>query len=260
MFRVRKGAGNYSEVSARTGSLETYYHFSGNVAVKDSQTVTVKSNVTLRELYVAQDQQVTVGDPLARLSNGDIIKADIGGEVTRVHVSVGDNLSPGTALMEIISFGNLQVIMKIDEFDVSAVSAGKEAQVTINALGLDYVTPIEHISKQAQTVGDVNYYEAKLGVPVDEHILPGMKVSVKVLSQRVDDAVLLPLKALRFDSYNEPYVYVHGSDGKVISLPVTAGIQDGITVQILNGLRAGDVALIPQSSTLFPFGMGMRSR
>lgn len=238
----------YDEVTATTGTLETYYSFSGNVAVKNSQVVAAKGNHTIRDIYVEVDQRVAAGDALLRLSNGDVMRSDIAGEITDVHVSVGDSVSAGTQLVKIADFDNLQVLVKVDEFDVLAVHTGKEAVVTIDALGLSYVSTVEHISKQAQSVGDVNYYEAKLLAPADDRVLPGMKVDARILNSRVENAVLLSMNALQFDDYNRPYVYVRGSNNREITrLDVSVGLQDGITVEITGGLRAGDVVLVPQS-------------
>lgn len=257
----RNASSRYGEETVRTGSIETYYSFSGNVAVRDSQSITSKLNTTVREIYVAQDDLVTAGTPLMRMASGDIIKADIDGEITDVHVSEGDSVSMSAPLVDIVDFENLQVIFKVDEYDVGAVVAGKEASVTIDALGWTYKDNVEYISKQAMSnatamgtsgSNDATYYEAKIAAPVDERILPGMQVDVRILNERADSTLLLSMGALQFDAYNKPYVLMRDSAGNAVNVDVTVGIQDGTTVQILGGLRSGDTVLIPQSTMLFP--------
>lgn len=249
--------GSYAEETVRSGDISTYYSFSGNVAVRNSQNINAKVNATVREVYAEQDQLVEAGTPLMRLSNGDIVKADIAGEVTQVHVSEGDTVSVGAPLVDVVDFEDLQVLIKVDEFDVSAVTAGKEASVTIEALGVSYESTVEHISKEALSSGDVNFYEAKLPAPVDERILPGMKVDVRILNESAEDATLLSMGALQFDAYNKPYVYMRNSAGDTVEVNVGVGIQDGTTVEITDGLRVGDVVLVPQSRYMFPM-MRMR--
>lgn len=260
LTRPSAGTARYAEEAVRNGNIETYYSFSGNIAVRDSQSINAKVNATVREIYATQDQIVAVNDPLMRLSSGDIIKADIAGEVTDIHVAENDAVSMGAPLVDIVNFDDLQVVIKVDEFDVAAVTAGANATVTIDALGLVYETTVEHISKQALSVGDINYYEAKLDAPTDERILPGMKVDVKILAQSAENTMLLSMNALQFDAYNKPYVNIRNSAGEVIAQDITVGIQDGTTVQIVDGLRAGDVVLLPQSRTMFPMMGGMGSR
>lgn len=269
VFGQQRNASRYTEETVTTGSIETYYSFSGNVAVRDSQALAAKVNATVRDVYVTEDQQVKAGDPLIRLSSGDILRADIDGEVTNVHVSSGDVVGIGVALVDIINFENLQVLMKVDEFDVAAVTVGKEATVTIDALAMTYQTPVEHISKEAlasgvggtvagstglaSSSGDVTYYEAKLAAPVDERVLPGMKVDVRILSARADQVLLLPMTALQFDAYNRPYVYVAGArSGEVATREIGVGIQDGTTAEITSGLSAGETVYVPQRTTMFP--------
>lgn len=264
MSRSGGVAGRYTEVPVRQGTIETYYSFSGNVAVRDSQAIASKVSATVRDIYVVQDQRVAAGAPLMRLSNGDVLKADIAGEITEVHVSEGDAVSVGAALIDIVNFDDLQVLIKVDEFDVVAVSIGKTATVTIDALGLVYEATVEHISKQSQSSvsgmtassssGEVNYYEAKLSAPEDERILPGMKVDVRILNERAEDVLLLSMEALQFDAYNKPYVLMAGGEraSDVVEVPVEVGIQDGTTVEIMDGVSEGDIVLAPQSNAMFP--------
>ena len=244
---ARRTDSGYRYESVRQGDLATYYSFSGNVSVRDSATVAAKAHATIRELYIRQDDQVRKNDPLVRLSNGDTIRAEIDGEVTLLHVSVGDSVSVGAPMISIVNFEDLCVIAKIDEYDISLVRVGMDATMTIAAISKTYESRVEHISKEAQTIGDVSFYEAKLQLPYDQRILPGMKVDVRILAQQASDALLLPADALRFDAYNNPYVTMQGADGELRQISVTVGIQDGTTVQIINGVSAGDTVLVPQS-------------
>lgn len=263
----RSEASRYAEETVRSGSIETYYSFNGNVAVRNGQSVVAKTNVIVRELYVSEDQAVRSGDPLMRLSSGEVIKADIDGEVTDIYVDPGDSVNMGAALLDVVDFADLQVIMNVDEFDVSAVTVGSTATVTIDALGLTYEGTVEYISKNVQSLagasgvsmtassntgGDISYYEAKVSAPADERILPGMKVDVKILNEQASDTALLSMSALQFDAYNKPYVYTRNSRGEMIETAVSVGIQDGTTVQITEGLRVGDIVYVPQRDSMFP--------
>jgi HlyD family secretion protein len=242
----------------RLGTLETYYSFSGNIAVKERRTVSAKSAQTVREVYVTEEQRVAAGAPLLRLSNGEILRAEIGGEVADLTVEAGSATAPGAPLMTLVDFDDLQVLLKIDEFDVHAVSVGMKAAVTVDALGLTFTAPIEHIGKQAQTTGSVSYYEARLAAPRDTRLLPGMKTDVKVLAARVENAALLPVSALRFNAYNQPYVHLLDGSGGTVERPVTVGLQDGTTAQILEGLAVGDVAALESAAAGGPFWRAFR--
>lgn len=261
MGQPEREAAMYGQETITSGTIETFYSFSGNVAVRDSQAIAAKTNATVREIYAQEDGAVRIGDPLLRLSNGDIIKSDTVGEVTDIHVSVDDTVSVGTPLVDIVNFEDLQILINVDEFDVAAVTVGKEATVTIDALNLVYEGTVEHIRKQAQSTAtsttsitsgsDVTYYEAKLTAPVDDRILPGMKVDVRILNEHREDVLVLSMGALQFDAYNKPYVLMRDAEGSVFQQPVSVGIQDGTTVEITEGLALGDVVLIPQSSQMF---------
>ena len=267
-----RAAGQYTEETVRTGNLETFYTFSGNIDVKNSQSIKAKANATVREIYVEEMELVAVDDPLMRLSNGEVVKADIAGEVTELYVSVGDAIAAGGSLVDIVDFEDLRVIVRVDEYDMRAMEVGKEASVTVEALDLTYTATVEYISKQAagaqaSTAGtsssltssasanSVTYYEARLTPPPEEaNVLPGMQVEAKVLGQHAENAMLLPMSALQFDDYNKPYVYIRGTDNSVVEQYIGVGIQDGTTVEITEGLRAGEVVLVPNNGTMMMFG------
>ena len=54
------------------------------------------------------------------------------------------------------------------------------------------------------------------------------------------------MKAIQFDNENKPFVYYADEKGKVQSKPVTIGINDGITVEIKEGVSAGDIIFYPE--------------
>ena len=246
MGRGRNTGPNYAADTVRIGTLETYYHFSGSTAVRNSQTLTAKANVVIREIYCAEEQHVSLGDALLRLSNGEILRADIPGEVTSISVDIGDTVNPGMSLLTIVDFDTLKVLANVDEYDILAIAPGREAEITVNALGLTYTAVVERIDKVARVSGNVHYYEATLSAPNDPRVLPGMKVDVQILAGRAEDTLLVPMNALHFDSYNKPYIFVRNSDGEIEERAVTVGLQDGFTVELLDGAEAGETILLTQ--------------
>ena len=77
-------------------------------------------------------------------------------------------------------------------------------------------------------------------------LLPGMKVSAKVLTESVENVVVVSMDALQFDAYNLPYV-LKLSGREYVQVPVTVGINDGTSVQILSGVSAGETVYIRRS-------------
>ena len=119
--------GYYESETSRLGNIATYYNFTGNVAVKESQQAAAYSAATVREIYVAEGDVVAKGDALARLSDGTLLSVEIAGEETAVNASVDEAVAAGSPVIEIVNFDALEIIVKIDEYDVNAVAVGDES-------------------------------------------------------------------------------------------------------------------------------------
>lgn len=233
-----------SQEIATTGSITSYYSFTGNVKVENSQYLTAMTAATIREVYVEEGDQVAKGDRLMRTSDGETLKASVSGEVDRLYVEKDDEVSAGASLADIVDFGNLSIEIKVDEFDVPAVVIGKTAHVTVNALDVTFDTTVTRVEKQATQEGDISYYMATLALPTMEGVLPGMQVDVKIVNAQVEDVTVLSMEALQFTPSNEPYVMVQGSDGAQQTL-VTLGVNDGVRVEIQSGVRSGETIILP---------------
>lgn len=235
-----QNAGN--EIAAQTGSLATYYTFEGNVVAPSQQTISAQGEDTVREVFVKQNDTVKKGDRLLRLAGGETIKADMDGEITGLFVRGDDVVSSGQDLAQIVNMNNLEIRIDVDEYDVEAVQIGKETQVLIEALDKTVTATVKDINKIANTSGDLSYYTATLQFEMEAGILPGMRVSAKMLNQQAENVTILKMSALRFDEYNQPYVLVRdGSKSKQVAVDV--GINDGIHVEIRSGLRSGESVL-----------------
>ena len=66
-----------------------------------------------------------------------------------------------------------------------------------------------------------------------------MRVDVKVLGAYAGDVLMIKMDALSFDEYNKPYVLIQSGDEKVRQY-VGTGINDGVYVEITDGLSEGD--------------------
>lgn len=232
----------YTPVTAQTGTITTYYNFEGNVIASSTQTLNAAAADTVRELYVNQNDQVQKGDRILRLTDGGVVTADMTGEVTGLFVSADDVVGAGQELAQIANLSAMEIEVKVDEYDIGAVHIGQSAQVTVEALETQSEATVKSINKLAATSSDLSYYMVTLGFVPDEGVLPGMRVSAKMISAQAQDVVTLKMGALYFDAYNQPYVLVRDGKG-VREVPVSVGVNDGIDVEITSGLAAGDTVL-----------------
>ncbi len=194
----------------------------------------------------AQLNQSEASYKAAKNQAGDIeITAEIDGEISEIFVEENDSLITGTKIMDIVNYDELEVKVKVDEFDLGAVSEGKEVTVTINQLEKDIAGRVSEISREAQTINEVSFFTASIDLEKNEDLRVGLSVEVKALNKSVTGATTISMKALQFDNENQPFVYYKDTNGNVVTKPIKAGINDGNTVQIIDGIKTGEVILLP---------------
>ena len=239
-YMSRPGSGpRYAEAIASTGNISTTYSFTGNITAPQMQTLTASANATVRDIYVSANETVKSGDRIVRLSDGTTIKSDIDGEVVRLNVQKDSAVTSGSTLATIMDVTQLEVEISIDEYDVAAISIGKEVEVTVNALGITCPGTVASFDKNASTNGTLSTYAAVVAIDAPEGVLPGMQVEVKMLNQSAENVTLLSVDALQFDDQNRAYVLTRSGNGEYIETYVQTGINDGVSVEITSGLASG---------------------
>ena len=251
MFSKGTQSAVYTDVQAVTGNLETYYNFDGLVKAKRTQTITSAQAGTVRTVYVRQNEQVKKGAKLYRLDDGETVQADMAGEVTGLYIEEGSIVSAGETTAQIIDMSSLEAELKVDEYDVAAVTPGMPVQISVLATGGQFTGSVTALDKNGTASGDLSYYTAAVALENGEGVYPGMQISAKILREKAENAVLLRQDAIQFDEYNKPYVYMRGADGKeVVQVGVSVGASDGIYCEITDGLKAGDTVLKPSGMSM----------
>lgn len=241
----------YTDVQAVTGDLETYYNFDGLVKAKRTQTITSAQAGTVRTVYVRQNEQVKKGAKLYRLDDGETVQTDMAGEVTGLYIEEGSVVSAGETTAQIIDMSSLEAELKVDEYDVAAVTPGMPVQISVLATGGQFTGSVTALDKNGTASGDLSYYTAAVALESGEGVYPGMQISAKILREKAENAVLLRQDAIQFDEYNKPYVYMRSADGKeVVQVGVSVGASDGIYCEITDGLKAGDTVLKPSGMSM----------
>jgi len=134
----------------------------------------------------------------------------------------------------------------LDETDLDKVAVGYEADVTFDALPDNiYTGKVIRVDPGLVTVSNVQ--AIKILVLLDENqidkntTLPvGLNASVDIIAGRVENAVLIPVEALRDLGDGEYGVFVV-NNGELEFRSVEVGLMDVTTVEIVSGLEAGEV-------------------
>ena len=248
---------SYTEVSAQKGDLTTYYNFDGLVYAAREQALISNASGTVKTVYVVQNQKVEKGDQIYRLAGRGVVKADIDGEVTGLYIAEDDYITAGSVVVKITDMDRLEARLEVDEYDVHAMTPGTPASIQVLASGASFDGTVSKLDKNGTTVGDLSYYTATVPMNSMEGVYPGMQISAKALRGHTEDAVLLHMSAIQFDEYNQPYVEV-GSAQDPQRVDIVIGISDGVYCEILSGVAAGDTVLVPSGMSTQELMMEMR--
>ena len=168
--------------------------------------------------------------------------AEVSGEVSKIYVDENESITQGTSIMDIVNYDNLEINVKVDEYDLSAISQGMEVEVYIESSNKTVTGTISEIARGASVTNGVSYFNTTVTLPKDTSIRVGLSAEVKAATQSAKDAVTVPVKAITYEGSNA-YVQQYDDKGNIEKVPVTVGINNGIDVEIKKDLKEGDVVV-----------------
>lgn len=177
---------------------------------------------------------------IARKAMADTaVTAPFSGLVAERLVSAGDYVTRGTRVATIVRIDPLRVELTVPEQAVSLVKVGQPVRLTVDAYPnevfdatIRFVSPALRTDQRALTV------EAITANP-DGRLKPGFFATAAIQQPASAPALLVPQSAVETVS-GTSRVYVVKND-VIEERIVTTGDRVGTTIEILNGVSAGDV-------------------
>ena len=192
----------------------------------------------------------------------------VGEPKTAGTMAVQGNSNP-TVIMTIADLSQKQILAKVDETDIGSVRVGQKATFTVDTYtGRTFTATVSKISQtdvtnswntnssnssSSSSSASVIYYYVVLDVDdPDNLLLPAMTARVEIVTDEKENALAVPISALKTDSTGS-YVMVQlegaGKDGTSQEKRyVTTGIYSDEYVEILDGLSDGDRLAISYKS------------
>ncbi len=180
------------------------------------------------------------------------VKAPISGTVTQRLVNVGDQITVNQHLFDIVDFDSIVARIYVPEKTLPRLSEGLTAHLYSDAFGteprrgeVDRIAPL--VDSRSGTV------KFTVGIPRAAELLPGMYVSVELITAVHEDAVLVPKQALVYDD-EQVFVFrvtetaAEAADGEAPSEPglrverllVRPLLEDRDNVEPVDGIDSGD--------------------
>lgn len=185
-----------------------------------------------------------------RMSNREIdslLRSPIKGIVLSQSVFQGDpivpltNYQPGTELCSLADMSSLLFKGTVDEIDVGKIVEGMAAEVQIGALP-DTKIPgrVDRIFPKAKKEGNATLFDIWIVIqdPAGVTLRAGFSSTASIQIRARKQVVLLPERLVLFEGGKK---LVEVPDGeKTKKIEVHTGLSDGLSIEILDGLKEGD--------------------
>lgn len=201
-------------------------------AVSTAQRNLASAQATL-EQATAKAAERTVKAP----SSGNIVElnAKVGATVTGGMIMGESDTSGGKQCMQIADLSKMKVTVQVGEKDIAKIAVGQSANVTYPAfpdiVSQGTVTAIASVATSdfsSGSGGSVTFNVDILIEAPDSRLKPGMTAEVSVVTEKLDDVVMVPTMALMTEDGEHYYVNVatDGEDKQARRVKVTVVAQN----------------------------------
>ncbi|MBN9472205.1 MAG: efflux RND transporter periplasmic adaptor subunit [Bosea sp.] len=202
------------------------------------------SDAVMVDTQLAQ-ARANLDSAASRLAYATITAPRAGVLISRA-VERGTVVQPGKALMVLAPAGETQLVIQLDERNLGLIKLGQAALASADAYPdgrmqakVVYINPGVDIARAS--------VEVKLGVPEPPaYLRQDMTVSVDIETARRTDTLVVPVRDVHDAGTASPWV-LGLSKGRAVKRPVKLGLRGQSSVEIVDGLEAGD-AVIPIGS------------
>jgi HlyD family secretion protein len=186
----------------------------------------------------------------ATLNQSKII-APFDGVITDANVIKGDQVSLGEMAFQVDDLSHLLIDLKVSEVDINSISVGQEVTVNFDAVqGKDYRGEVVVVAGAGtSTSGSVDFKVTVELTDADELVKPGMTAAVLIQVRNVEDALLVPNRAVRVVD-SQRVVYVLDEDGTLNPVEVRLGATSDTYSEVVGGdLQEGDQIVLNPPAT-----------
>lgn len=207
------------------------------------------------QLRSAEDQLNIVRTGVAKsgdnAGSNTIVRATISGTVLDVPVKVGNtvqelgNFSAGTTIATMADMTDLLFVGKIDETEVGLLREGMPMDLQIGALGdLRFSARLEYIAPKGTSNNGAMMFQIKGAASIPDSVIirSGYSANAEIiLEERKDVYTLSEECILMRDGQTVVCLVSDTTTFAADTVAVTTGLSDGMQIEIVSGLEAGDI-------------------
>ncbi|MCG1020120.1 efflux RND transporter periplasmic adaptor subunit [Sutcliffiella horikoshii] len=218
-----------------------------DVMVKQAQLANAASQVqqipTFNTMEMeAQLNQARQGLKQAQqMADATSITSPIDGIVSELNVVADGIASPNVPIGTIIQLDSIAATFQVNSYQVSKLRAGQDATISFEGLSETFESKIETVSPTVNQ--QTNMFSVTIPISNTElDIKGGMRATAFVAVDNLEAQTVVPMDAILYEETNS-YVYVIEED-KAVRQDVTTGFRDNEYMQIIEGLKKGQIVAV----------------
>jgi len=236
-------------VEVTKSSINEVISFTGDIKGKDQVNVYSEVPGRIREYAVKEGQWIGKDGLLATVDRAITgldfesakVRSPISGIVGKIYLDKGDAVAPQVPVALVVRMDVVEVSVSVVEKDMPKVKEGQKAVIRLDAYpDTSFTGKVISVSPVVDPVSRTA--TAKISLGNRKGLLkPGMFTRVDLVVQEKKDAVVVPADAVLGRAEN--YVFVV-EGGKASRKVVRLGVREKNSIEITDGLEAGDTLII----------------
>ena len=229
----------YNEASANLKRMQLLYD---EGAISLQQLESAKGSVERSGVDSAAAAVQMVKKQMSNMT----ITSPISGIVSAVNAQVGEIASQQAAMINVVNMDTVQVKTSVTEANINKISAAQTVPVTVaSASDKAFQGRVDSIAPAADPQSMT--YPVVINIANASHVLkPGMFAEIKLATEKKAGVIAIPKAAV--SGINVVYVV---KDNKVTAVTIEKGIENADLVEVLSGIKEGDVVVTKGQNLLY---------
>ena len=275
-----RNAGGLTTAQAATASINGVSSIgSATFGYQAERTLTAQAAGTVTSIHVQEGQTVAKDDILIELSGDDLtesiqsasetlrsaeislqnlqdtmanytVTSPISGTIIEKDAKVGDAVKSGDTLCVIYDLSYLEMVINVDELQISSLTVGQKVQITADAVqDKNYVGTVTRVSMKGTSNGGTTTYPVTIRIDETDGLRPGMNANAEIVVAEAANALTVPNAAVVRGGYvlvtqdspsaSKADATMEAPEGFVY-VAVKTGVSDDDYTQIVSGIQEGD--------------------
>jgi len=184
------------------------------------------------------------------------LRAPFAGVILAVYVHPEDRVQGSDNLIYLADLTDLQVQAQTTEVDVPRLALDQVVRITFDSYpGQVFAGKVLALPARGKVQGGLAVYEVRTSLDGSgPYVRLGMMANVRVVVGEKLNALVIPAAAVQYRAQDDLFVQVRDAEGQTREENIKVGINDGILVEVLSGLSAGQTVLVPLVPPTQPVG------